>query len=112
MNFEQNGSCDPKKCYYSNTKSLYNFIFILEVQYDNLKTQLINEDEQKQAGSKETQNLRLKISELESSKSILERELTSLKTSSEQDQDALRQRIATLNQTIGTKSGIDISFEL
>ena len=73
----------------------------LEVHYDNLKTQLINEDEQKQAGSKETQNLRLKISELESSKSILERELTSLKTSSEQDQDTLRQRIATLNQTIG-----------
>ena len=70
------------------------------VQYDNLKTQLIAEDENKQAGNKETQNLRLKLAELESSKMNLEKELANFKLNSEQDQNASRQRISILNQTI------------
>ena len=72
----------------------------LEVQLDNLKSQLVNEDEQKQAGNKETQNLRLKISELESCKLSLEKELSALRSTFDQDQEVARQRISTLNHTI------------
>ena len=52
------------------------------------------------AGNKETQNLRLKLAELESSKMNLEKELANFKLNSEQDQNASRQRISILNQTI------------
>jgi rootletin len=83
----------------------------LEVHYDSLKDRLSEEDEQRDHSGREAQNLRLKISELDGIKVVLEKELVTLKTSTTSDQEGYQQRISSLNQALEEMRGRERKLE-
>ena len=58
------------------------------------------DEEAKNAGNTELHTLRLKLSELTSINTVLEKELSNLKMTATSDQGTLQQKISTLNATI------------
>jgi len=55
------------------------------------------------SGRRENQQLRMRISELESARNALEREFSASKAAAEHQAEQLRQRVATLNEVFFSK---------
>ena len=72
----------------------------IRLEQEQFKMQLALGEESKDAEHRQMQNLKLKINELETTKLSLEKELNYLRSSSSTDQETLRLKINTLNQTI------------
>ena len=72
----------------------------LIAQHEKVKANMDLSEEAKNAGNTELHTLRLKLSELTSINTVLEKELSNLKMTATTDQGTLQQKISTLNATI------------
>ncbi len=72
----------------------------LELQYDSLRDRAAIDDDQRHAEVKEAQVLRMRISELDSTKASLERELNAQRANASLDEETTQQRVTSLHQAL------------
>ena len=82
-----------------------------QFEHQQAKTQWALDEDNKEAEERKLQQARLRINELESSQTILEKELNSLRALSSTDQESTRQKMSTLNQTIDDIRGREKRLE-
>ena len=102
---------EEKQHWKSQCQELQRDLQALSLEHQQAKTQWTLDEDNKEAEQRQLQQARLRINELESTQSILEKELNSLRALTSTDQESTRQKISTLNQTIDEIRGREKRLE-
>ncbi|XP_059085482.1 rootletin-like isoform X2 [Tigriopus californicus] len=98
---ENNKSVDHERTSLrSKLRNVQNEYRQLEIEHDNIKERSLSEEEQRGVTRRESQQLRVRISELESIRDALERELVSAKSAMSGEEESMRTRISTLSAAL------------